>query len=380
MLYLHSSAGRYGADRQLLSIAGGLDRARYRPIVVLPARGELGRLLDEAGVETHVRPLAVLRQGLVSINGLVGLSARLRRDVRELRSLPGADDVSLVHSNTSVVLSGQPVASALGARHLIHVREIYAGAGGAVASRLWPLLRARLLHADALACVSGAVARQFGESPQAFVLYDGLPAPPVAPSRSQARRALGLSEHVFVVALLGRVSAWKGQDVLAHALADPALSEAVGLVAGDAFPGEERHEMAIADLRDRLGLGERLRLLGFREDTPNVLAASDVVAVPSTRPDPLPNSAIEAALAGLPVVAAAHGGLPEIVQDGETGLLVTPGDPAALAGALHELATDPARRARMGEAAGRHARTLFSVERMLVDIQERYDALLSPAA
>ena len=253
-----------------------------------------------------------------------------------------------MHSNTSVVLAG----GSLELPHLQHVREIYAGAGPAL---LWPLWRRRLLRADALACVSAAVAEQFGDNPKAFVLHDGLPRTPSPVAREAAREALDLPPDRFVVALLGRISDWKGQDVLAEALLQLGGHRRHRPRGGRrvARPGAAR---ARARGRWPAAPDGRLRLLGFRDDVDTVLGAADAVAVPSKRPDPLPNSALEAAAAGLPLVAAAHGGLVEIVRDGETGLLVPPGDAAALAGALRRLAVDPGLRARLGEAAARDAR------------------------
>ena len=113
-------------------------------------------------------------------------------------------------------------------------------------------------------------------------------------------------------------------------------------------------------MRDTLGLGERLRMLGFEDDLDRLLGAVDAVAVPSTRPDPFPNAALEAAAAGVPVVAAAHGGLPEMVRDGDTGLLVEPGSARALASALRSLADDPARAAALGTAAAADVTSRFS--------------------
>ena len=90
--------------------------------------------------------------------------------------------------------------------------------------------------------------------------------------------------------------------------------------------------------------------LGFREDVDTVLGAADALVVPSTRPEPLGLVALEAGAAGLPVVASAAGGVAEAVRDGVSGLLVAPGDPAALAAALARLAADPGEAARMGRA------------------------------
>ena len=86
------------------------------------------------------------------------------------------------------------------------------------------------------------------------------------------------------------MSDWKGQDVLARALAEPPLESigAVGLVAGAPWPGAERPAAELDRLRDELSLGDRLRVLGFRPDLDALLGAVDAVAVPSTRPDPVP--------------------------------------------------------------------------------------------
>jgi glycosyltransferase involved in cell wall biosynthesis len=283
-----------------------------------------------------------------------------------------------VHSNTSVVLGGQAAAGRAGVPHVLHVREIYAGAGGPAAAALWPLLRRRLERADALLCISGAVAEQFGPAPNVHVLHDGLPRLPNRVDRSAAREELGLAPEPFAVALIGRVSDWKGQDVLARALAEPRLQEigAIGLVAGDPFPGNERSERQLRELADSLGLGERLRMLGFREDIDTVLAAADAVAVPSTRPEPLGLVALEGAAAGLPVVASDHGGVREAVRHGETGLLVTPGDAPALAQALRLLGDDSELARRLGSAGAKLVRADFSRERMLAEVQSVYDRLL----
>ncbi len=378
VLFLHSSAGRYGADLQLLSLATGLDPDRYNPLVALPERGSLASALDDAGVEVVVAPLAVLRRAGLGPRTAAALPRRVRADRRLLGELAAEREVALVHSNTSVVLAGGPVARAAGIPHVVHVREIFAGALGLRGAALWPVLRRHLERADALACVSGAVAEQFGDGDRVRVIHDGLVRVPERMPRAAARAALGLPPDEFAVALLGRVSDWKGQNVLARALGEPALAEigAIGLIAGDPYQGREEALEPLERLRADLDLGDRLQLLGFRDDVGAVLGAADAVAVPSTRPDPLPNSALEAAAAGMPVVGAAHGGIAEIVRDGETGLLVEPGDAAALASALRQLADDPELCGRLGERAASDAHERFSRERMLAEVQALYGELL----
>ncbi|HEX8208318.1 MAG TPA: glycosyltransferase, partial [Solirubrobacteraceae bacterium] len=216
-------------------------------------------------------------------------------------------------------------------------------------------------------------ADQFDGAPQAQVLHDGLAFDVRPMDRAAARAALGLPGDVVVCAVLGRISVWKGQDVLIRALAEEPAADIVALVCGAAWPGEERRERELRELSGRLGVGGRVRLLGFRDDLDVILGAADAVVVPSTHPDPLPNAALEAAAAGRCVVAAAHGGLTEIVRDGETGLLVEPGDPAALAAALGGL--DRATAARLGAAAADDVVERFAPERLLDATSALYESL-----
>ena len=316
-------------------MATGLDNSRWQAVCVLPFEGPLAEDLRAAGVEVVIRSLPVLR----------------RADPRDLlRRAPVLPPADLVHANTSVILAAADV---------VHVREIYPRWPVA-----WPLFRRRIERARAVVGVSQAVAGQFA---RARVIHDGLA---VLPDRDPGGRArLGLPPEGRMVAVLGRISDWKGQDVLVRALA--LAPDAHALIAGDPWPGQERHERALRELAARLGVADRVHFLGFRDDLDSVLGAADIVAVPSKRPDPFPNSALEAAAAGCCVVAADHGGLPEMLRDGETGVLVPPDDPAALA---HAIATAEA--ARIGAAARDDVRQRFSAERMLSAIEELYEELL----
>jgi glycosyltransferase involved in cell wall biosynthesis len=374
VLFLHSSSGRYGADRQLLSITSGLDPERYRPLVVLPDHGELGADLGAAGMEVVVRPLAVLRRSLMSPGGVSRVAAAWASDAGGLGRLARSRGVALVHTNTSVTLGGAAAARIAGVPHVWHVREIYAGF-----ERWFPAYRRLLLTADALPCASWATARQFDGDPRAQALHDGLALrrPPLP--RDSARAALGLPGDAEVIAVLGRISGWKGQDVLIRALAEGPLrsrERAVVLIAGAPWRGEQRHLRELQQLTERLGLADRVRYLGFRGDVEAIYGAVDVVAVPSKQPDPLPSAALEAAASGCAVVAADHGGIPEVLSDGETGVLVPPRDPHALAVAIAGLLDDPRRRAALGAAAAGDVIARFGRARMLERLQGLYDAVL----
>ena len=290
--------------------------------------GELREDLAAAGVEVLVRPLAVMRRASMSPGGLARIGGALARDAGGLGRLARARGAALVHTNTSVTLDGSAVTQIARIPHVWHLREIYTGF-----ERYWPAYRRLLLSADALPCVSAATCTQFGGDARALVVHDGLALAPARAPRSAARAALGLPDDAFVCAILGRISTWKGQDVLIRALADPALASAgaIALVAGDPWQGEHGRLRELHELAAQLGVTERVRFCGFRADVENVYGAADVVCVPSTQPDPLPNAAL----------ARVH--------------------------------ADPELRERLGAAAAADVRERFAPERLLARIQGLYD-------
>jgi glycosyltransferase involved in cell wall biosynthesis len=159
-----------------------------------------------------------------------------------------------------------------------------------------------------------------------------------------------------IVLAVGRLRAPKDFVTLVAATAQLAPDVACVHIVGDG-PDRPAVEREIARHR----LEERVVLLGEREDVAGLLASADVFVLPS-RSEGMPMSVLEAMAAGLPVVASAVGGVPELVIDGETGTLVAPGDPDALARALGALVADPAARARLGAAARARAEAEFGIE------------------
>jgi glycosyltransferase involved in cell wall biosynthesis len=330
--------------------------------------------LRGAGVEVLERPLAVIRRGVADPRKLAALGRALGRDAVELTRVIRGRRLAIVHSNTSVVLGGAAAAKLAGIPHVWHVREIYARYGAA-----WPVHRRLLGSADALPCVSVATAAQFDSDARVSVIGDGLAVDAHRAPRASARDALDLPPDRPVIAMLGRISDWKGQDLLVRALAQPALHDrgAIGLIAGDAWPGAEDRTARILALARTLGVSDRVALVGFRTDVENVYGAADLVAVPSTAPDPLPGAAVEAAAAGCAVLAANHGGLPEIIRDGATGRLFTPGDAVGMARVAAELLDDPAARERLGADAAADVRARFAPDLLAQRIGSLYEEVLA---
>jgi glycosyltransferase involved in cell wall biosynthesis len=167
---------------------------------------------------------------------------------------------------------------------------------------------------------------------------------------------------------VGRLKAPKDFLTLIRAFAELPDGSFEGLIVGD---GPDRAPVE-AEIR-RLGLDGRVRLAGERSDVPALLADSDVFVL-SSRSEGLPVSVLEAMAAGLPVVASDVGGLRELVVDGETGLLIPPGDATALAAALSHLIEDRDLRPALGAAGRARAEELFDLaafRRAHVELYER---------
>jgi glycosyltransferase involved in cell wall biosynthesis len=139
--------------------------------------------------------------------------------------------------------------------------------------------------------------------------------------------------------------------------------------------GGGRRQAEMRQLAASLGLGESVHFLGQRRDVPDLLHAMDVFVLPSYS-EGVSLALLEAMAAGLPVIATAVGGLPEVVADGETGWLIPPQDAAALAGALVRLLADPALAQRLGANARDHVREHYSLDRQGREINEIFGGLV----
>ena len=382
VLFVGSSAELYGADLCLERLVLAHRAAGGRALVALPDDGPLAARLVAAGVPVEVLPLAVLRRRLLNPLGAAQVAGALLGSRLRLARLARREGVELVHSNSAAVLSGAAVAGAIGVPHVWHLRE-YLTADRRALRVLAAVLERR---ATQVAAVSGPVRDALLRLRPALanrttVVHDGVDPDRFAalPDRAAGARRLGLDPRRPTVGVLARLNAWKGQEVLVDALArlGPAAAAVQLVLAGDIYPGDEPIGAALRRQVELAGLQDRVVFPGF-VDPQDVLAVSDIIVSPSTRPEPFALAVVDALCAGRPVIASAHGGHLEQVRDGVDGLLVPPGDAGALAQALLRLLADAALRRRMA-AAARGDRRRFSLDASLPAMWAIYgEALAGP--
>lgn len=360
VLWLIKGLGPGGAERLLVGAARSIERDRFdvSAAYLLAWKDHLVGELRDAGVTA----VCLGARGDLDPRWVM----RFRRLVHDRR-------IDIVHAHSPVAATAARLAA--GGRAAIVTTEHNTW------DRYRPATRranaATFSRQQAVIAVSQEVARSIGSrrGPPVHVIPNGVDAGALrtaALPREVARRELGLPLDVPVIGTIGGVAPKKGHVDLVRAAArltrrfPDAMVAVVGL---ELEPGPVRTQITAEGLQDRV------LLLGYRAEASRLLRAFDVFTLAS-RYEGMPVSLLEAMALGLPVVATGAGGVPEVVTSGRDGLLVAPGDDAALGAAWEELLTDPARGADLGTAAAATAER-FSLRETVRRTQDVYDAALA---
>lgn len=380
VLHFHTLPVVSGSGINTFLSMAGLDRTRWTAALACAPGGRLEEKVRAAGLEflpipfvQRVRPLDDLR----ALGACVAACRRWRPDV--------------VHThNSKAGFIGRLAARMAGVRAVVHTVH-----GFAFHDEEPPLRRALFLAcerlaapwADATIAISAPLrtwARRVGIAGAASyrVIHSGIDAgfhQPVPPDeRERLRAALGLVPADLAIGLVSKIWEGKGHADLLEALV-PLQGRWPN--ARVVFVGEGPLRPALEARARALGVEGAVIFTGFRDDVADVTAALDVACLPSHF-EGMGRVVLEAMARGLPVVATRVGGIPDLVVDGATGLLVPPGDPAALAEALGRLLGDAPLRRRLGEAGARRAAEprfaadtmVREIERVYLEVLERHPA------
>jgi glycosyltransferase involved in cell wall biosynthesis len=382
VLLLDHSAELGGGELSLLDYARSTSRAvrvivfEPGPFVDLLARSGIPVAVIAAGAMLEVRRDNGLRKVLVIVPSLMRSIAALGRAMRR---------APVVYANSQKALVVAALANAAIRRPLIwHLHDIMTAAhfSGLMRRVAIGLSNRFVTHVIANSQATVSSYRAAGGRLPVTVVHNGIDPGPFQKNdrpvlRDALVRDLGISSDTSngpIVAVFGRLSAWKGQDVAIAAIA--AVSDARLILVGAAMFGDSAFETTLRDQVRTQGIEDRVHFLGFRTDIAPLMASVDVIVHASTAPEPFGRVIAEAMMAGTPVIATAAGGALEIVEDGVSGLLVPPGEPMALAAAIRRLIANPEAAAALAARGRDVAETRFS----LVAAVRRTDAVIDRVA
>lgn len=375
VVFLNHTAALGGAEFALKRLVCSMNRRAWCPVLVFGEDGPAVDLMRGISAETYVLPLgkslASTRRESLSTGGMlafsrlrssVGYTVRLGRFLRERAA-------DLVHTNSmkAHVLGGF-AAKQRGLPVVWHLRDTIAEpALPKAAVRYFRFLASRV--PDALISVSASVglsALGNVDEDRFTVIYDGLEA-----DAFELTPVPKEDSSVWRVGIAGRLTPWKGRHVFLEAAAQlcakgyPIHFE----VLGGALFGEKSYADGLMKQAQVLGLDGRVSFRGMVSDVSKRMRGWDVCVHASTAPDPCPNVVLEAMAVGIPLVATAGGGVPELLENGDCGELVPMGDSTKMAMAIERLLLNRTHRETLSKRARERALVHFRCDRVAREVE-----------
>lgn len=378
ILYLHAGAEMYGADKILLELTTGLDKKKFRPVVILPTNGILKDKLEEAGIMVHVIPYPILRRKYFNPKGIIDYISNYKNKSDEIVKYLHENNikVDLIHINTLAVLEGIRLKKKLNVPLIWHIHEIITHPQ--VVNKF--LCRCVNKYATKVVVVSEAVKEHLVQNGvnknKISVIYNGIDSEIFSPNvdSNYLYKEWDIPKNAIKVGMIGRVNNWKGQNDFLDALA-PLLNKFDNLylfIVGSAFQGQEWRIDELKKKINALPHHDRIIFSPFRKDNYAVEHFFDILVLPSTSPDPLPTVVLEAMGCGTPVVGYNHGGVTEMIRDGKDGALVEVKNTKALRNAVNNLIESKKYKA-LGHNAQKRQRERFSIERFIENFEKVYE-------
>ena len=362
ILYVANKSDVFGGGEvSLLNLVDNLDRSRFTPFVVCPGEGALADAFKAMGLQPVIIPLPTLRR----CNPLRWVTT-IHRFIRFIRYCR----IDCIHSNGSraALYSGMS-AQLMHIPFLAHFRvELTDG----LIDRLIALMATRVL------VVSRGAARRFAWLPdqKKNIIYNGVNTSLFTLGRDNRifRETFSIKEEQTVIGYVGRLSPEKGLEVLLDAMAEIAADRNdISLVIVGKGPMDYTGRLHLRASRN--SLDDRVFFAGYHQNLQEVYPSFDLLCLPSFT-EAFNRSIIEAMSCGLPVIATGVGGNDEAVADGESGYIVPPGDPVALAGAIRKLTDDPALMSTMGTTGRNIVLQRFSIENNVRATQQVYESVV----
>lgn len=360
IICVHQSADMYGSDRSFLQVIQYLSQSGdfEKITVVLPRTGPLVLELEKLSVDIKYMTLSLLSKTyLMKLQwGKILFPLFQFRAKKKL-----FNEYDIVYANTSVILDFYLLAPFLRQMKIIHIREIPNKLISKVLSAFLKQAGSKIIFN------SYSTLKSFEKLDNSVVIHNAFE----GFGERNIDEITGPSDMPLRVLLIGRINGWKGQDFAIESLVNMKSSPVLLRIVGSTSAGNEDLVIQLKKKVDQLGLNGQVEFLDFVSDTAEIYAWSDVVIVPSTKPEPFGRIAIEAMSLYKPVVAANHGGLPEIIEDDVSGYLFEPNNKASFVNALSKYANDR----KLLEQHGKNAKRSFDEKFSLNGFYKKLDSV-----
>ncbi len=368
VLFVHSSAELYGSDRSLLNIVKMLDRSQFQIHVFLPCEGPLADEMRNLGdVKVNIFDIAVLRRKNLSLKGVAEYLCQLRKAIAYIKIYINKNNIDIVDTNTSVVFSGAIAAKQCKVASVWHIREI-------ISNKFENYVISFMMnrYSDIIIANSKSTSASLKVSQKKIiVVYNAI-------ESKRSASAPRITSDVLTVGMAGRINRWKGQKLFIEAAekVSKRYEKVRFLIAGDAYSGDE---YLIDNLKAQIkekGLEEKVKLLGQVNDMDAFYDLLDIFVLPSIQPEPFGLVLIEAMEHKLPVIATAHGGPVEIIDNEKNGYLVDYHSADDMAAKILELLYDSDKRKKFGKNGYQKKQEVYSVLTMVKHIETVFKKLV----
>ena len=385
ILFIHQSAELYGSDKTMLYFLSELDKTKYLPVIVLPFDGPLKTELEKNNIKVVIAPVLKLYRKMFTPKNLIKFFKEYKEGVNTLDELNKEYDFKLVYSHTLAALIGIIFAQKRSIKHLWHVQEIIAKPKifNLAFKRLLSLKSNHKVVYDSIATMNFWINGNKNLTAKSEAVWNGIETSNLPTFSNEEKVAVRkdfflCQNDEIVIALVGRINSWKGQQLLLHAFA--LLSKThknIKLVyLGSAPPNQEVFEIDLKSKIREFHLEDRVVIIPFQKEITKFWNSIDIAVVPSTEPEPFGMVVIEAMLAKKPVVASNHGGPTEIVVDATTGFLFEPNNHESLAQALEKLIQDKQLGATFGEKGFERVLDTFSLKSHVTHFEKIFEELI----
>lgn len=326
ILFLHSGAELYGSDKILLEVLKLLDKDKFELLVVIPNKGVLEEEFKKYGIEYIIYDFPILRRKYFNIKGIIIYICKFFKSILYLNSIIKKYNIDIITSNTLAVLEGAFYSKIFRIKHVWHIHEIIKE------PKIMEKFYKKIVPytAQNAICVSNAVKDNLFSSKDEDkvninVIHNGINIERFNSNNTESiKKSLNIDNNRIIVGMVGRINKIKGQLFMVDVAKElvEKYPNILIIMVGGVFSGQESLKIELEEKIVKNNLEEHIKLFEFDKEIGKYYEIFDIFVLPSVKPDSFPTVVLEAMSYSKPIIAHVTGGVSEMVQDNENGILI----------------------------------------------------------